>query len=455
MPARAHIILRYLILRLLIVSTFYSALALASEQTDFLARRTSWDARTQSTDTVGRKITELAVDTPLYDAGLRVNDVILAVNDRIITGVEVWNDVTDALVAERLTKIVYKRTNTSRQADVMFDGLGKENYANHDVEYGSIDNDYGFRQRTILTLPKTKAQEGANKLPAIFFIQGLSCSSIEVLPNNSSNYRHMIKLMVENLNMAMMRVEKPGVGDSEGSCAESDFATELAGYEHTLQKLMTDSRIDRNRIIVYGNSMGSAIAPYLVNKYQLNGVISDGTFFRSWFEHMLEIERRIQQMQGKSESEIGRAMNSVYIPLYYNMLINKQSYANIVTDNPLYQPFNYHGQRHMYGRPMAFYHQVQDFDFAGEWSKVTVPVRIRYGENDWIMSKSDNHMIIDVLTREGNHDVNLVIYPKLDHWSTLHNSPEQSFNGESGQWEDNIALMLVDWANELNAQVNR
>lgn len=417
---------------------------------DNLARRASWEARTSPADPVGRTITELLDNTPLSVAGLREGDTIISINGRLILETDDWDDMTDALVSGEPMAIRYRRGTAVVNAEAIFNDAKKETYDNHLVEYGSIHNDYGFRQRTLLTLPA--GQNG--RLPAVFFVQGLSCSSVEVLPDSTSNYKRMINMLISNLNMVVMRVEKPGVGDSEGSCAESDFFTELHGYELALKRLIADPRVDKDRVIVYGNSMGSAIAPYLANKYQLNGVISDGTFFRTWFEHMLEIERRIQQMQGKSETDINSVMNSVYIPLYYQMLIKKRSYGDIVTDSPLYKPFNYHGRRHMYGRPMAYYHQLQDFDFAGEWSKVRSPVRIRYGENDWIMSKSDNEMIVDLLSQNGNQNVSLMIYPKLDHWSTLHNSRSDSFNGQQGQWEDRIALLLVDWANELNAQAN-
>jgi pimeloyl-ACP methyl ester carboxylesterase len=415
-------------------------------QADTLARRATWQVRTSPAEPIGRTLTEVLNKTPLFDAGLRVGDVVLNINGRLINDSEVWNELTDALVAEQEVAIRYKRGTEVRETKAVFKAIARESYAKHLVEYGSIYNSYGFRQRTFLTLPQDQVED----LPAVFFVQGLSCSSVEVLPNSQSNYRRMIKLLIENLDMAVMRVEKPGVGDSEGSCSESDFLTELHGYEVALEKLLADPRIDKRRVVVYGNSMGSALAPYLVNKYQLNGVVSDGTFFRTWFEHMLEIERRIQQMQGKAEADINKAMNTVYIPLYYQMLIKKKSYGDITTDSPLYKPFNYHARRHMYGRPMRYYHQLQDFDIAGEWSKVVVPVRIRYGENDWIMSKSDNRMIVDALSRNGNNDVELMIYPKLDHWSTLHDTPAHSFNGEQGEWEDNIALMLVNWINELN-----
>lgn len=423
---------------------FVSSQAMSSD----LPRRASWEAKFVAANPLGRLLENIDSDSPLDNAGLKVGDVLLQVNNTLIKDGATWDDLTDNLVANTPTKLTVRRGLMTFDVTARFNPVPLERYTGLDVEYGVVENDFGFKQRTIVTLPKSTK----GKIPAIFMVQGLSCSSAEVRATSKSNYIKMLKQIVESVDMLVMRIEKPGMGDSQGNCSKTNFNTELHGYEKGLQTLLNDPRIDRNRVLVYGNSMGSAIAPYLANKYQLNGVISDGTFYRSWFEHMLEIERRIKQMQGQTEAQISQQINQAYIPLYYGMLIEKKSYAQVIQENPLLAQYNYHGPEHMYGRPMAYYHQLQDFDFAGQWQQVKVPVRVRWGENDWIMSEADNHMIVDTLKRAGNQNVDLVIYPKLDHWSTLHEAPADSFNGKPGVWEDEIAQLIVRWAKELNSR---
>ena len=195
--------------------------------------------------------------------------------------------------------------------------------------------------------------------------------------------------------------------------------------------------------------MGSALAPFLANKTGVAGIISDGTFVKTWFEHMLEIERRILTFQGNSPAQVMDKINKGYIPLYYGMLIEKKTYGQLVTENPLLAQYNYHAPAHMYGRPMAYYHQLQEFDVAGQWQQVKVPVRIRWGTNDWIMSEQDNDLIIRILEQNGHEDHQLYKYPGMDHWETIHPDYASSFNGKPGIWEDNISGMIVDWAKEL------
>lgn len=413
---------------------------------DELARRAQWQARLSALPEAGVRVMDLAPNTPLYIAGVRKDDVIIGLNNQAILGAVAWNDLTDSLVADTEYHIQYRRDQQLFDARVQFPAVVKESYDNIDVHYGSVISDYGIRQRTIVTRPK--ATEG--QLAAIFVVGGLSCSSIEYWPGRKSKFIRSLQNIIANSGMLVMRLEKPGLGDSEGNCSQTDFKTELNGIETALKTLLNLPQVDASRVIVYGSSMGSAIAPYLVNKYQLNGLIADGTFYRSWFEHMLEIERRIKTMQGLSQSEINKKIVQAYIPLYYGMLIEKKSYGELIAENALLSDFNYHGSEYMYGRPVAYYHQVQDFNFAGEWSKVAVPVRIRWGTNDWIMSEADNDMIVDALAAAGNDNVTLVKYPGLDHWDAIHKNAKDSFQGKAGQWDQSASDLLVDWAKELN-----
>lgn len=436
------------ILKILLVATMLATSTQSfSSDSDPLARRASWGAQFERTETNGIRIRQLAETSGLRDAGLMAGDTLVTVDGQSITGAGIWSDLTDALVAGRDYTIGFKRNHETQAAIARFDPLPIERYEGISVTYDQITSDFGIRQRVIITRPERS--DGSQ--PAIFVVGGLSCSSIEHTPGRQSNFIRSLQGLVANSGMVVMRVEKPGLGDSEGNCSKTDFLTELNGYEVALKKLKSLPYVDPDRVMIYGSSMGSALAPYFANKFDLNAVIADGTWYRTWFEHMLEIERRIKRMQGLSEREINHLINKAYIPLYYGMLVEKKSYGQVIAEQPLLAEHNYHGADHMYGRPMAFYHQMQDFDIAGNWASLSVPVRIRWGTNDWIMSEYDNDMIIELLTAKGHPDAELFKFPGLDHWDTIHETASDSFNGEPGVWDDRISTQLVDWARELNS----
>ena len=98
---------------------------------------------------------------------------------------------------------------------------------------------------------------------------------------------------------------------------------------------------------------------------------------------------------------------------------------------------------------VAYYHQVQDFNFAQGWQELKAPVRIIRGTNDWIMSDEDNDMIMDILNAQGHQDHQLYRYPGLDHWNMIHEQPKDSFEGKTGKWEDKISQIIIDYAWEM------
>ena len=411
-----------------------------------LERRAMWQAEISSpkNNVPGATIISIEKNSPLEKAGLVPDDVIVKVNDELVKDYETWTDITYSIRASKPVSIQALRGHVLIKTKVQLNAIPKEIHKNLETSYEEVTSDYGITQRIIITKPKK-----IGKQPALILIGGLSCSSIEVYPNRSNNWTKVIKDLVEKTDVVVMRIEKPGVGDSEGNCSESDFLTDLAGYKAAIKLLKSKAYVDTSKIVVYGSSMGSALSSLLANEFNLAGIISDGTFFKTWFEHMLEIERRIRQMSGDSESEIVEKMNKYFIPLYYGMLIEKKTYKEVVDAYPALNKYNYHSARHMYGRPVEYYQQLQDFNLAGEWEKVKVPVRIMRGTNDWIMSSFDNKMIIDVLKKNGHQDHILYEYPGLDHWNTIHKSPKDSFEGKPGKWEDNISLQIVKWVKEL------
>ena len=410
-----------------------------------LGRWADWQARLRGPREVpGVTVISLEKNSPLEKAGIREGDIILKFNDQLISSGEVWTDVNYGIRANEPINLLVKRGSEASNYQVTLKGKALEKHPGIDTYYETVTNNFGIRQRVIITKP----QKGG-RLPAVFMIGGLSCSSLELYPGRSSNWARVIRDVVEETGMVVMRVEKPGVGDSEGNCAETDFYTELDGLREAVKMLKSKSYVDTTRIVVYGSSMGSAIAPAIANEFNLAGVVSDGTFFKTWFEHMLEIERRIRRMEGDSEQLIATKMNEAYFPLYYGMLIEKRTYEDVVKSYPAIAEYNYHSAAHMYGRPTRYYQQLQEFDFAGAWETITVPVRIMRGTHDWIMSSFDNHMIMAVLDRNGHKDHELYEYPGLDHWNTIHASPDNSYFGKPGEWKDDISGIMVTWMREM------
>ena len=70
-----------------------------------------------------------------------------------------------------------------------------------------------------------------------------------------------------------MRVEKPGVGDSEGGpFADLDYNTEIDIYRQALKQLKAQPEVDNDNVFICGHSMGGAVG--VIGVYLAFGVIA-------------------------------------------------------------------------------------------------------------------------------------------------------------------------------------
>ena len=86
-------------------------------------------------------------------------------------------------------------------------------------------------------------------------------------------WSRMLRRLAQESGMAMMRTEKAGVGDSEGDCASLDYETELADHRAALAALNGPRTWIRDRIVVFGASMGGNFAPLVAAGEPVAGVM--------------------------------------------------------------------------------------------------------------------------------------------------------------------------------------
>ena len=83
---------------------------------------------------------------------------------------------------------------------------------------------------------------------------------------------------------------------------------------------------------------------------------------------------------------------------------------------------------HQYGRPAAYYHQLQSLDLGAAWSKVSAPALIVWGEYDWIMSREDQVLIVDTVNANAPGKAQLLTVPRMDHSFSTHGTAKAAFD---------------------------
>src|SRR5262250_1215672 len=232
-------------------------------------------------------------DSAAARVGIAAGDVILKINDSIVQGDE------GEIAADRIPvgeiALTVRRGQTEQVKYVAVPALPAEAFANSDVMLDAVKGADGELLRTIVTRPKGKA-----KVPAIFVVGWLSCDSVEY-PYGAGNDGLGIFLLrlAEESGFATVRMDKPGIGDSQGVCAKTDFVGELQGYRAAFASLRKYDFIDPGKVFVLGLSNGGGVAPLVVpHGMRVAGYVSVSGWGRSWFEHMIEHERRRLTLKG-------------------------------------------------------------------------------------------------------------------------------------------------------------
>jgi pimeloyl-ACP methyl ester carboxylesterase len=278
--------------------------------------------------------------------------------------------------------------------------------------HGLLPNGRGFRVQTILTRPSGTS----GRLPALMLVPWLSCDGVEVRAAELDGMLTLTRQLARESGMVMLRVEKPGLGASEGpKCADADFATELAGYRAGLEMLRQHPWVDPDRVFLVGMSNGGGILPVVAGDQRVAGYVVVNGWSKTWFEHMMELLRRDAERRQLSPGDVADRMRG-YAELYSGYLLEKKLPGDVIRQKPHLAGLWEGDPARQYGRPAAFYHQLQDLNLAGAWSKVSAPTLVIWGDRDWIMSGDDHERIVAMVNRRHPGAARLVVVPGMDHF---------------------------------------
>ena len=275
-----------------------------------------------------------------------------------------------------------------------------EQFANADVVYDWVTNSAGQKLRTFITKPKNSP----GKVPLIFFVGWLSCDSMEYPDANTRDgFGILLRRLIDESAYATVRMDKPGVGESEGDCSKADFKSEISGWQAAFDSVSKYDFIDRGRIVVLGMSNGGGFSPMAAQGRPVRGYVSAGSWGRTWYEHMIDLERRRLMEAGRAPAEVNTSVKA-FIEFYNLYLVKEMTPGQVIAQHPEWKSLWYDAADGQYGRPAAFYQQLQELNLGELWESVSVPVLVIRGSADNIMSRADAEVIARIVnqTHAGN-----------------------------------------------------
>jgi pimeloyl-ACP methyl ester carboxylesterase len=304
----------------------------------------------------------------------------------------------------------------------------REGFKNSEVIYDWVSDSHGNRLRTLVTRPKGSIA----KAPLLFFVGWLSCDSVEYPRGETDGFGAIFWRLIETSGFATMRLDKPGVGESTGVCEKTDYVTELDGYRVAFASLGKYPFVDSQAVFVVGLSNGGGTSPLIARGRPVRGYVVVSSWGRTWYEHMIE-NARVELSARMEAGKIDKALKGL-VEFYSLYLNHKMTPGEILKQHPEWRDLWHDEPDGQYGRPAAFYQQLEDLNLGETWAAVDAPVLVLRGTADTVMSHSDSVAVANTVNRAHPGRAEFMEVADADHLLSVHGKPA-----------DSVAPAILNW----------
>jgi pimeloyl-ACP methyl ester carboxylesterase len=349
--------------------------------------------------------------------GLERGDTVLSVDGATIANSAEFVVAVARKRAGDAVTIVVKRGGETITKEGKLGAVPLEKQAAYDIEYGSVHSGTG-RRRVIVTRPHDTA-----KHPAVLLIGGIGCYSLDGLLRPAELRDPYAKILdaLTRAGYVTMRVEKSGMGDSEGPpCSDprSDFDAEVRGNAAGLAQLESLDFVDRGNVFLIAHSIGPLAAAQIAAKHPVRGLVLAETIGTGWLEYDLTNVRRQLLLSGASYDEVDRRVRHHEI-CAHRFFIEKQP-ADKTCAADLEAP-----------APYTYMQQLGSLDLAPLWKQIDAPVLIFYGTADFVTDDYQHQYLTNMINAFHPGRATYVRIDGMDHGLTLAGSQKASFEGTS------------------------
>lgn len=319
-------------------------------------------------------------------------------------------------------------------------------YYEEEVKYSNLTA--GVTLAGTLTLPRS-----GKPSPAVLLIAGSGpCDRDET----AFGHKPFLVLAdhLTKQGIAVLRVDKRGVGQSTGNYAVStteDFAADvLAGIEY----LKTRKEVDTQQIGLIGHSEGGLIAPMVAVKSNDvafivlmagQGVTGEATLYtqetlisramgvpEEQISHQLDFQKQVLTVI-KNESDLEKA-DKLLREIIAKQLANLPKEEQQTSANAM--------EAQLKRCNSKWFRYFLTYDPITSLKHLKIPVLVINGQLDWQVSPKQNLPVIaKILEEAGNRNYRIIEFPKLNHFFQ---TCETGSILEYGKIEETIAPVVLD-----------
>jgi uncharacterized protein len=360
-------------------------------------------------------------------AGLRSGDIVVALDGVAVEGVPLFLALLRGRRAGEALAVDFVRDGARHQVTLVLREMPRERYDDIEVVYDHIAVN-GARLRTILSHPRGVT----GRLPTVVVAGGVGCYSVDIPVGEPGAYARILNELTR-LNYATMRVEKSGMGDSEGQpCASQSFFDEQAGYIEAVRAVRRYPFVDGDQVFLFGHSMGGVHAPLVAEAVAgdapLAGLMVMGTVGTSWFAYEMENGRRQLPLYGVPADEVEARLNTEG-RCVAALVAEKRAPDDIVGEWPECAESMQFPAHYTYRR------EIMDLNMPGNWRRVSVPVLAMYGASDFLTSAAEHFYIGGLVNHRNPGSATVRIVDGLDHYFRAVPSQQESVRASQGRRE--------------------
>ena len=370
------------------------------------------------------------------EAGLEPDDVITQINDHKIANPDDFVATVTRLRAGDSVTIHFVRGRAAQTKQVALKPRPYESSPDAETLYKSVTVDGGLR-RVVVTVPKNEGRH-----PAVLYITGIGCFSQESANLLSTETKLLYGLT--RAGFVTMRVEKSGIGDSQGPPCMSpvvDLRAEVRGYVAGLKALKQYPFVDPNQVFIIGLSIGGVEAPLVAEQLPVKGLVVINTVAKPFLEYLTDTRRRQNLLRHIPFDEMERRLR-LNEQCNQRLLIERQTPEQLLKEMPACGDFI------AYPAPYTYMQQWAALNLAEEWKKVDAPVLVVYGTSDYISTIADDPYLADIINGFHPGRATLKAVPGMDHYLTKASSMEESMKrttGLYGEFEPIVLDVVRDW----------
>lgn len=385
-------------------------------------------------------------------AGLKQGDVVLALNGMRVGPATIAATVRELPAGKPLALSIVRDGKPLELKTTLLEKRRDPGNPNYEVVYSHVVSN-GKRMRTIITRPRKPGT-----YPGLMFIQGFSPVSydytLETATGDVATIDGPLLFEFANSGFVTLRVEKPGVGDSEGGpFAELDYTTELDIYRQALAQLKSTSGVDPTNVFIFGHSMGAAFGPMIASENSVKGLAVYGAAARTWYEYLLDTLRYQGLVAGDSFENADEKMRQG-AQLMALVFLEGKSADEVKQSHPQLAPLAdavFPGGLFS-GKSLTFWRQLEQINFASYWAKLDAHVLSVRGASDFVTYDADHRLIADIVNRAHPGHGRFVVLPESDHLLHKFATEADSMRGfQHGTFNTAFAALMKRWIGEVMA----